>query len=223
MNQDLPNYNPYAPPAELGEDDSQSIDTRQMLRATQGLWRDGEFLIARRGEVFPPICVKTGLPATRQLLIQMRLNSILPAIGFLLGCFPGMLIFTMFQSSRAVRVCISQQAYKQQNAMAIQGLLVSVLGIGCILAGAAIGPEILGDPQPLTVLLVILGALLTIGGVGVMTTARNPLTAVAFHPHYTIIRGAGKEFLALLPEFSHSPTDGPFSKPTDASAISKSP
>ncbi|MFO0886166.1 MAG: hypothetical protein U0894_18620 [Pirellulales bacterium] len=70
--------NPYAAPAELEAEDKAIADLMQMVKASEGLWRDGKFLIIRRGSVLPPICVKTGIPAKRYLEVVIWNRTWLP-------------------------------------------------------------------------------------------------------------------------------------------------
>src|SRR4051812_8779660 len=53
-----PEQNPYASPAEAGGYDSQ-------VTAGIGVWCDGKHFVLHRDAAFPPICLKTGEPATR--------------------------------------------------------------------------------------------------------------------------------------------------------------
>ena len=63
--------NPYAPPRVL--------DPPAKMDPGVGVWRDGELLVMHRAAVLPPVCVKSGRPATMwtDLIVDLTLLSML--------------------------------------------------------------------------------------------------------------------------------------------------
>ncbi len=195
------NINPYAAPSELEAEDESTLDLRQFLRAQGGLWRDGRLLVIRRGTVLPPICVKTGVPATRRISVALREESLLPILGFMLGCVPGWYLFTFLQERRILRLSICDSAYRELRYLAIQGLIALFFGSVSLAVGWNLWQPWKDEPSfQLYPIFFLLGLLLFVGGVAKLVSSGQPLTTHRFTVHYTSVNGAGEAFLQQLPE-----------------------
>lgn len=181
-------FNPYAAPGELEAEDKAIADLMQMVKASEGLWRDGRFLIIRRGTVLPPICVKTGIPAKRSLEVVIWNRTWLPWLGFLIGCLPGYFLFTLLEDSRAFRVYLCEDEFRKLNFEALQAAGFFVLAV--IIAFLGMLFPVLFAPA----------VLMMVGCVAKIIVSRRPLKFHKFTSHYTAVSGAGEGFLQQLPE-----------------------
>jgi len=180
--------NPYAAPAELEAEDKAIADLMQMVKAPEGLWRDGKFLIIRRGTVLPPVCVKTGIPATRSLVVIVRNRTWLQWMGLLLACLPGFFIMGLLQESRAIRVYLCDDEHRKLRAETLQTVAYFFLAI--IIALTGIFFPMLEAPA----------VLMMVGCAAKLVVSCHPLRFHKFTSHYTAVSGAGEGFLQQLPE-----------------------
>lgn len=189
MEPNLPeNFNPYAAPAELEAEDQAIADLMKMVRASEGLWRDGKFLIIRRGTVLPPVCVKTGIPATRSFVVIVRNRTWLQWMGLFLACLPGFFILGLLEESRAIRIYLCDDEHRKLRVETLQTVACFLLAIIIALTGIVF--PILETPA----------VLMMVGCAAKLVVSCHPLRFHKFTSHYTAVSGAGEGFLQQLPE-----------------------
>jgi hypothetical protein len=182
--------NPYASPQIDG-----GYSPRQQ-NGFDGLWRDGDVLVMHKDALLPPICVKSGLPATEWLQRDLLWQP--PWVVWTIVFFLPVYIFLSVFLSRKATIVIGLSR-KWGNLRRLRMLMtagIAVLGFAVGVGGlylAAQGNEI-------AVLLVPIGL---VGGL-IVGTAYGQYACRLVWPkkissQFVWLRGVHPDFLKLLP------------------------
>lgn len=169
--------NPYSSPAEAGGYVNEA-------QAGVGIWSDGNYLVFHREAAFPQICLKTGLPATRNRRFD------------LLWSYP------IDWSKRRLRL---QLPYSEDIYLAYRRRwLAGTLSLMCSILIAFFGILLLSLSNSTGELIVPL-ILMIPAGVSAWAILHwwdgNPVRFVRVRGPYFWISGASPQFLAQLPEW----------------------
>jgi hypothetical protein len=174
--------NPYAPPASVVTD-----------MAGSDCWRDGRYVVLRRGSDLPPRCVRCNAPAL-QPVKQRRFYWYSPLLYILL--FINVLLFAIValvvrKSEKASPGLCAGHDRRRRRALTA-AVLVFTGGMALLGAGGAYGGN---AALILSGLLVLLAALVVIATVAALPTAAR------IDKHYLRLRGCGPLFRDSLPDF----------------------
>jgi hypothetical protein len=166
--------NPYASPAAAGGYDGYAADSA-------GMWHDGKYLVLHPAAHFPPICIKTGQPATR--FVPWRLAWSYP-IDWKSRWLPLEVPFCETGYSR----------YRRRRTFGVLCLLVSLVPFIAI-------QLLLSREIPRGMIAVALFVLVC--GLTVWAVSRfEPLRFIRVRGHYLWLSGADGRFLEQLPPWT---------------------
>jgi hypothetical protein len=184
------NVNPYASPMA-------SLVPEPL--ASEDAWRDGNVLVVRKGGILPDRCIKCNAPAAG-IRNGRTLYWHSPWLYLLLfaGLLPFLIVAAIVQHKIQLQVGLCRRHRSRRRWMMACGAL-SVVG------GIALMIEIAGRPRlavDLSRFGIIGGFLMIFAGAACAYYADRLVTPRRIDEQFAWIRGACREYLAELPEFS---------------------
>ena len=160
---------------------------------SEGIWRSGKFLVMRKDAQLPDRCIKTNQPANGKRF-KSELYWHEPWIYLL--CLIGVLIYlivALILRKKAIVHFGVTEAVLQKRTKVIWG--------STILGGVGLIPMFMASAIQ-SVSLVFLGLGFLLGSLIWVSISATLIRAERIEEDYVWIRGASKEYLALLPEWN---------------------
>jgi hypothetical protein len=162
-----------------------------------GIFRHGRKVVASLTAPMPPVCIKTGQPTDKYLARELRWHHPLIYLGLLLGILPYLIGALLTQKKHRIRVYMTPQLMKRRRIGITLACVGAFGGIAAVIAGAVNA----NDNETLAGILFLIGVLGFLVGLILALIYSNPISAARIDDEHIWIKGAGKPFLATLPEW----------------------
>ena len=182
--------NPYAPP--LSELAPPPVPSGQ-------LYRSGKLLVAALGAQLPPICVKTGAPATRFLVRKYSWHPPWAYLGLFGGAVPYVILALILTKRGRLTVGLSDATAAKRNNWILAGWIgVVVLLAGMFVAATNLPEDVIGAAS-------VVGFLLVLIWIVIATARATLLVPTRITATHLFLKGASPALLESLPPWPGSP------------------
>lgn len=180
--------NPYAPPA---------TEAWQGWDGDGGLWRKGRILVVHRRAKFPPLCLKTNLPAETSVTCRLAWHH--PMIYLSLFLMPAayVVLALVLRQTAVLEVPVTQEyADRRQRLRRVEYALAFVGGLM-----VALGIAIFQQRDDAWILILSGGAVLILY---YLLSRRTPVQPVKIDDDYVELKGAHPDYLDRLPVWPYA-------------------
>lgn len=189
------NVNPYAAPQTFA-----GYQPQPQPGAMQGLWRKGNILVMHKMAPLPPICVKSGQPATQWLKRSMQWHPQWIALTIFAGLLVYVILAMIMMQRATIHIGLTDEwMARRKTRMMIAWLLglgsVAIGVLGIVIAANTDRSEFIGL-LPIAIFL-LLGALIY-GQYACSLVRPQRIT-----DQYVFLKGVHPDFLARLPEWTY--------------------
>lgn len=162
-----------------------------------GVFRQGKKIVVSRNVPLPPRCVKTGEPTDQFLMREVRWHSQILYLLLLTGILPYLIVALLMQKRHRLRVPLTRERIVRRRLWLAAGWLGILGGIGLFVCAAVFSKP----NNDLGLYLVLAGLAAILLGAIVAIAVSNPLTATYIDNERVWLKGAGRQYLADLPEW----------------------
>lgn len=162
-----------------------------------GVWRDGLNVVMRKDAELPPRCIKTNEPVQTWLPRTLVWHPSWVYVLILLGLLIYVIAAVVIQKQAKIKIGLTAAVASKRRWAILTAWLLVLVGLGVFIGGFAILKE------DLTVITVILGLVMLLGGIIYGMVKGRMVTPVKVTKEYAIFKGACQEYLDELPEWDH--------------------
>src|SRR4051812_23147650 len=196
MNEPIPatvvDLNPYAAPQIAG-----GYAPVPLTGSFPGLWRQGKVLVMHKMAPLPPICVKSGQPATQWLKRHLQWHEPWLALTILIGVLIYVIIALIMTKRATIMIGLSDEWAARRKTRILVALVLALLGIGAGVAGVVLGSQ--GPGQEGWFGLLVLALIVLIGDALYAQYACRLVHPQRITDQYVWLKGVHPSFLDQLP------------------------
>jgi hypothetical protein len=186
----LAQVNPYAAPSVYDK-------PQQMKQYDGGVWQAGSLLVIHRQAVLPPVCVKSGLPATTWLPRNLSWHPPWCYLGLLLGLIPFVILALIMTKRATIQIGLTDEWAARRKFWIFVGWMVGLAGLalfigGIVLIANEVEPGVIGIPVGL--ITAVVGLIIGNAGASVISPKKIDDT-------YIWIKGVNPAVLAMFPHW----------------------
>jgi hypothetical protein len=200
MSQPIPatTINPYAAPQVTADHVAPQLPEGDF----PGVWRHRNVLVVLRQSPLPPICLKSGRPATQWLRRDLRWHEPWIFLTLLLGWLPGILVYAILAYNKTKRAALmmglSDEWAARRRTRMITAAAIALAGIAAGVAGCLLN----GERQNEGWLLLLPVALVTLIGAAIYNHyACRLVWPQRITDQYIFLRGVHSDVLDQMPEW----------------------
>ncbi len=162
------------------------------------MWRLGNLLIATKNTELPPICIKTGAPATIYKTRKLAWHSPWAYLGLLLGLIPFVIVAAIITKRGSLRVGLSAEAAAARNKWIAAGWIGTV----AIIAGMVVGAKNLADSDSIP-MVIGLGIILLLTWVIIASKKAALMTPKRISETHIFVNGVHPAVLEGFPTWTY--------------------
>lgn len=162
------------------------------------MWRLGDLLIATKNTELPPICIKTGAPATVYKTRKLSWHSPWAYLGLLLGLIPFVIIASIITKRGSLRVGLSARAAATRSKWIAAGWIGTV----AIIAGMVVGSNAADDRDHIP-MVVGLGIVLLLTWVIIASRKAALMTPKRISATHIFVKGVHPAVLEGFPTWTY--------------------
>ncbi len=189
------NVNPYAPPQNFA-----GYQPQQQPGATQGLWRQGNILVMHKMAPLPPICVKSGQPATQWLKRNLRWHPQWIIALILIHIFVYAIVAMIMQKTATIHIGLTDEWMARRKTRL---MIAWLLGLGSVAIGVLSVVIAVNLDEPGYLFLLMLAVFVLLGALIYGQYACSLVRPQRITDQYVFLKGVHPDFLARLPEWTY--------------------
>lgn len=166
-----------------------------------GLWREGHLLVMDRNAQLPPICVKSGQPASRFLARKLTWQPAwLRAMAVVFGWLIYAILLANYGKKATIHIALSEEWFQRRTMFMLIGWIGSLVGIAlggglCALGAATDKGEIAGAG-------ILIGSVLLLACALIGTYGSRMVWADLISDRHVWVGGVCEPFLQQLPPWT---------------------
>jgi len=180
--------NPYQPP--------QVMDPIQKPHAgdAEGIWRQGNLLVMRKGAVLPDRCVKSNVATQRKLKRSLSWHHPAIFLSIIISLCVYVILAVILSKKAVIHIGLSDEWFGKRSRAIIVGWCSVLLAAVMVIAGIA-----LVDRNDYFAILIVIGVVVFLIGAIFGLTASRMVSPTRIDDTYVWLKGVNPEYLATLP------------------------